>query len=152
MARDVLAAARELADQVLFPDAMRIDRLDALPAAHLDEFALMGLYGAPAAPAAGGLGLDPRETGLLVEELASGCLAAAFVLIQHFRLLATLAAPGTRAQLRDRWLADARPGRPPPPGAGAPGGGRGPPPPPARRSCAPRSARAAGGWTARRRG
>ena len=30
-AGDVLAAARRLADAVLFPDAMRVDRLDVLP-------------------------------------------------------------------------------------------------------------------------
>jgi hypothetical protein len=32
-AEDVLAIARELADEVLFPDAMRVDRLDVLPVA-----------------------------------------------------------------------------------------------------------------------
>ena len=30
-ARDVLAAARGLADDLLFPDAMRVDGLDVLP-------------------------------------------------------------------------------------------------------------------------
>src|ERR1700761_2947004 len=103
MARDVLSVARELADQVLFPDAMRVDRLDVLPDVLLDALAVAGLYGAPAPARAGGLGLDMREVGGVVEELASGCLAAAFVLIQHFRLLATLAAPAAPAQLRDRW-------------------------------------------------
>ena len=52
-ARDVLAAARGLADDLLFPDAMRVDGLDVLPLAHLDALAPLGLYGAPvpAAPA-----------------------------------------------------------------------------------------------------
>jgi len=45
--RDVLATVGELADEVLFPDAMRVDRLDVLPAAHLDALAAAGLYGAP---------------------------------------------------------------------------------------------------------
>jgi alkylation response protein AidB-like acyl-CoA dehydrogenase len=111
MARDVLFLARELADQVLFPDAMRVDLLDVLPSAHLDELAVAGLYGAPAPVQAGGLGLDVREVSAVVEELASGCLAAAFVLIQHFRLLATLAGQAVRPQLRDRWLAAACQGR-----------------------------------------
>jgi alkylation response protein AidB-like acyl-CoA dehydrogenase len=111
MARDVLFLARELADQVLFPDAMRVDRLDVLPSAHLDELAVAGLYGAPAPVQAGGLGLDVREVSAVVEELAGGCLAAAFVLIQHFRLLATLAGQAVRPQLRDRWLAAACQGR-----------------------------------------
>ena len=42
-APDVLAAARGLADDVLFPDAMRVDGLDAIPAAHLDARARRGV-------------------------------------------------------------------------------------------------------------
>ena len=91
-AEGVLAVARELADDVLFPDAMRVDHLDVLPVAHLDALAAAGLYGAPAPARTGGLGLDLGEVGSVVEELAGGCLAAAFVLIQHFRLVMTLAA------------------------------------------------------------
>jgi alkylation response protein AidB-like acyl-CoA dehydrogenase len=121
MAPDALAAARDLADRVLFPDAMRVDRLDALPAAHLDAVAAAGPYGAPAADDVGGLGLDLREVSGVVEELASGCLAVAFVLIQHFRLLATRLArealfllvfgsrPGIKTELL-RYLGAARPG------------------------------------------
>ena len=110
-AEGILASARHLADEVLFPDAMRVDRLDALPVSHLDAFAAAGLYGAPAPADAGGLGMDLAETGLVVEELAGGCLAATFVLIQHFRLVTTLAAEGTPAALRARWLTSACQGR-----------------------------------------
>lgn len=38
-AEDVRAVARRLADELLFPDAMRVDRLDVLPTAHLDALA-----------------------------------------------------------------------------------------------------------------
>jgi alkylation response protein AidB-like acyl-CoA dehydrogenase len=100
----VLAATRELADEVLFPDAMRVDGLDALPAAHLDALAAAGLYGAPAPREAGGLGLDLSGICSLAEELASGCLATAFVWIQNRGLVTTLAAEGTPAVLRDQWL------------------------------------------------
>jgi alkylation response protein AidB-like acyl-CoA dehydrogenase len=110
-AGDVLAVARELADEVLFPDAMRVDRLDVLPAAHLDALAAAGLYGAPVPAEAGGLGLDLLEVSNVIEELAGGCLATAFVLIQHFRLPMTLAADGAPPALRDRWLASAVQGR-----------------------------------------
>jgi alkylation response protein AidB-like acyl-CoA dehydrogenase len=110
-AEDIFAVARELADEVLFPDAMRVDRLDVLPAAHLDAFAKAGLYGAPAPADAGGLGLDLPKVSRVVEELASGCLAATFVLIQHFRLVMTLAADGAPPTIRDRWLASACQGR-----------------------------------------
>ena len=145
MAQDVLATARDLADQVLFPNAMRVDRLDVLPAASLDALAAAGLYGAPAPAEAGGLGLDLRQVSGVVEELASGCLAAAFVLIQHFRLVGTLAGGTAPPQLKDRWL-----GRPAAaacgPASRSPASSRG------RRSCAPSRPQVAGGWTGRRRG
>ena len=105
--RDVLAAARGLADDVLFPDAMRVDHLDAVPAAHLDALAAAGLYGAPVPVQAGGLGLDLGATCTVTEELASGCLATTFVWLQHRGLAMTLAADGTPAALRDRWLGPA---------------------------------------------
>ena len=100
----VLAATRRLADEVLFPDAMRVDGLDALPAAHLDALAAAGLYGAPAPCEAGGLGLDLSGICAVAEELASGCLATAFVWIQNRGLVTALAAEGMPAVLRDQWL------------------------------------------------
>ncbi len=105
--RDVLAAARGLADDLLFPDAMRVDRLDVLPVTHLDALAALGLYGAPVPVQAGGLGLDLAAFCAVVEELASGCLATTFVWLQHRGLVMTLAAEGTPAALRDRWLGPA---------------------------------------------
>ena len=105
--RDVLADARGLADDVLFPEAMRVDGLDVLPAAHLDALAAAGLYGAPVPVQAGGLGLDLGATCTVTEELASGCLATTFVWLQHRGLAMTLAADGTPAALRDRWLGPA---------------------------------------------
>ena len=107
----VLAATRRLADEVLFPDAMRVDGLDALPAAHLDALAAEGLYGALVPPEAGGLGLDLRATCAVVEELAGGCLATTFVWMQHRGLVMTLAAEGTPAALRDQWLGPACQGK-----------------------------------------
>ena len=106
-APDVLAVARGLADDVLFPDAMRVDGLDAIPAAHLAALAAAGLYGAPVPAEAGGLGLDLAASCAVVEELASGCLATTFVWMQHRGLVMTLAAEGTPAVLRDRWLGPA---------------------------------------------
>ena len=105
--RDVLAVARGLADDRLFPEAMRVDGLDVLPVAHLDALAAGGLYGAPVPVRAGGLGLDLAEYCAVVEELASGCLATTFVWLQHRGVVMTLAAEGTPAALRDRWLGPA---------------------------------------------
>ena len=101
-----VAAARRLAEDVLFPAAMRVDRLDVLPASQLDALAAAGLYGAPVARGDGGLGLDLHGTCAVTEELASGCLATTFVWLQNRGLVMTLAAGTTPAALRERWLAE----------------------------------------------
>jgi alkylation response protein AidB-like acyl-CoA dehydrogenase len=100
----VRPAVRRLADEMLFPEAMRVDGLDALPPAHLDALAAAGLYGAPVPAEAGGLGLDLEGICAVAEELASGCLATAFVWIQNRGLVTTLATEGAPAALRDQWL------------------------------------------------
>ena len=102
--RDVLVVARRLADHLLFPEAMRVDSLDALPAAQLDALAAEGLYGASVPVQAGGLGLDLGASCAVTEELASGCLTTTFVWLQHRGLAMTLAAEGTPAAPRDKWL------------------------------------------------
>ena len=101
---EVLAVARRLADDLLFPEAMRVEGLDVLPVAQLDALAAEGLYGASVPVEAGGLGLDLRAACAVTEELASGCLTTTFVWLQHRGLAMTLAAEGTPAALRDRWL------------------------------------------------
>ena len=107
-ARDVLAAARGLADDLLFPDAMRVDGLDVLPRAHLDALAALGLYGAPVPAGDGGLGLDLEAYCAVVEELASGCLTTTFVWLQHRGLVMTLAAGGSARPAAARCAAASR--------------------------------------------
>ena len=101
---DAVAVARRLADDLLFPDAMRVDVLDRLPSAHIDALAAAGLYGSIAPD---GLNLDPSALNAVGEELASGCLATAFVWVQHLGLLSTLAFGPEPAALRSSWLAAA---------------------------------------------
>jgi alkylation response protein AidB-like acyl-CoA dehydrogenase len=69
--RDVLGAARRLADDLLFPEAMRVEGLDVLPVAQLDALAAEGLYGAPVPVQAGGLGLDLRAACAVTERAAA---------------------------------------------------------------------------------
>jgi alkylation response protein AidB-like acyl-CoA dehydrogenase len=107
----IVAVARRLADDVLFPDANRVDSLDAIPVTQLDALAAEGLYGASVPPQAGGLGLDLLTMSAVTEELASGCLATAFVWVQHHGLAMTLAAETTPAALRDQWLEPACQGK-----------------------------------------
>lgn len=108
---DIRCTARRLADEVLFPDAKRIDGLDAIPQEHFDALAGAGLFGASAPAAAGGLGLELPAMCSVTEELASGCLATAFVWIQHFRLLTTLAGGWTPSGPAGDWLTAACQGK-----------------------------------------
>ena len=101
-----VAAARALADEVLFPAALAVDRADAVLAGHLDRLADAGLYALAGPPEAGGLGSDPHAVAPVVEALAGGCLATAFVWAQHHglvRMLTSEAGP----ELRARWLGPA---------------------------------------------
>jgi alkylation response protein AidB-like acyl-CoA dehydrogenase len=97
------ATIDELAARLL-SDAADVDAADALPAGHLRGLARAGLFGIFAPVAEGGLGLSRPETWPVVEELASACLATAFVWIQHFGLLEALLDPATPAGLRAELL------------------------------------------------
>jgi alkylation response protein AidB-like acyl-CoA dehydrogenase len=96
--------AEEIAEEVLFPAAMSVDRADRIPASHLDLLAEEGFYGVAAPPEAGGLGVaDMAAAAHLVETLASGCLATAFVWIQHHGCVLA-AAFSQQPGVTERWL------------------------------------------------
>jgi alkylation response protein AidB-like acyl-CoA dehydrogenase len=102
-AADVLASARRLADDVLFPAALEVDAADLVPRSHLGALAANGLYGLWGPADAGGLDVD-AVTGLrVVETLAGGCLTTAFVWLQHAGVVRQIAQ--ARAAVRDTWLA-----------------------------------------------
>jgi alkylation response protein AidB-like acyl-CoA dehydrogenase len=101
-----VAKAHVLADEVLFPAALAVDRSDSVPVAHFDRVAEAGLYALAGPPEHGGLDSDPYAAGPVLEALAGGCLATAFVWAQHHGLVRMLhqeAGP----ELRDRWLGPA---------------------------------------------
>lgn len=100
---DYLHAARRIADDLLFPHALAVDRSGTLPSGHLEALGDAGLYGVAAPVADGGLGTDDLRTlAGLVETLAEGCLTTAFVWIQHHGTVASVAAAS--GAVRDRWL------------------------------------------------
>jgi alkylation response protein AidB-like acyl-CoA dehydrogenase len=78
-----MRAAQEIADEVLFADAAAVDRADRVPTAHLDLLAAEGFYGLT----------EPDDLAPAVEAFAGGCLATAFVWLQHHGALR--AAAGT---------------------------------------------------------
>src|SRR2546430_2750565 len=94
-AGQLLDNARSVAEDVLFPSAMAVDRADRIPAEHLDLLAAQGFYG-PSRD------LPTVDLCRVVETLASGCLATTFVWLQHLGGL-WAAAESTRPGVRDRW-------------------------------------------------
>src|SRR5262245_16466012 len=71
----LLDRAVAIADDLLFPAADAVDRADRVPEEHFDLLEREGLYDVA------DLGVDAR--GPITEALAGGCLATAFVWIQH---------------------------------------------------------------------
>lgn len=99
----LVARAREIADEVLWPAALAVDRSGALPASHFDALAAAGLYGVG--------DTSVSVVSSIAEALAGGCLATAFVWIQHHGSVRSLAAPDAPAALRHRWLEPLRRGQ-----------------------------------------
>jgi alkylation response protein AidB-like acyl-CoA dehydrogenase len=93
---DVVARARQLAEEVLFPAALATDAADVVPREILDALAEAGLYGSA-------LDVDFPTVCAVQEALASGCLTTAFLWAQHLGLVHVLAMSGDE-DLRDRWL------------------------------------------------
>jgi alkylation response protein AidB-like acyl-CoA dehydrogenase len=102
----LVAAARRLADDVLAPDAERVDA-QGVPREHLRQIAAAGLLGLAAPAPAGGAGAPPavfREVG---ELLAGADCSTWFVQVQHHTPVLRLLASGLRPEL----LADLATGR-----------------------------------------
>jgi alkylation response protein AidB-like acyl-CoA dehydrogenase len=95
--------AQELADEVLFPSALEVDRDGMPPRRQLDRLAEAGLFGVIGPTSHGGLGADHATFCSVIERLAGGCLTTAFVWLQHHGAVAAVAhADGV---VQDRWLA-----------------------------------------------
>lgn len=98
-----VAFAERFADEVLFPAALETEAAGVVPSRHLDALAEAGLYGMAGPVDAGGLDLDRDAAHAVVEALAGGCLATAFVWVQHHGLVRAMAADAPAA-VADEWL------------------------------------------------
>jgi alkylation response protein AidB-like acyl-CoA dehydrogenase len=100
-----LERARRIADEVFFPAATAVDLSDRVPPQHFDLLAREGFYGLAGPPEYGGLDDDGIAAfSRILETLASGCLATAFVWLQHHGAVRAVAACD-RPDLREGWLA-----------------------------------------------
>lgn len=100
---DIVERARRVADDVLFPAALKTDASAEVPVASLDALAREGLYGIDGPVDAGGLALEDSDRWAVIEALASGCLSTTFVWIQHHSVVRAVAG-STTPGVRERWL------------------------------------------------
>lgn len=107
---DIVERARTLADEVLFPAAVEVDRTGTVPESHWQALAEEGFYALAAPPELGGAGLGLPEIVEVLETMAGGCLATTFTWIQHHGVVLSLAM-SRNAAVRDLWLADLAAGR-----------------------------------------
>jgi alkylation response protein AidB-like acyl-CoA dehydrogenase len=99
---DFVDRANQVAEDVLFPNALVTDGLDAVPVGNLDALAKAGLYGLSGPVMADGGEIDFEVFAKVQEILAGACLATAFVWAQHHGLVRNLMDAPKR--LRDEWL------------------------------------------------
>ena len=102
-AAEALSQAGHVAEELLFPAAMKVDAADEIPSAHFDSLARAGLYGLAGPVGAGGLDVDLATFCSVIEIMAGGCLATTFVWLQHHSTVRALAAT-PNSLLRERWL------------------------------------------------
>ena len=100
---DLLAESGRLADELLWPEALAVDRAATIPAGHYDAMAELGLFAMLAPLELGGLGLDREQVRRILRVLGRGCGATAFAFAQHGGVVAAVANT-SNTDLRDRWL------------------------------------------------
>ena len=101
--RQMVLAVRQFVDKQVVTAAQGLDIAHAHPSGQVAALGELGILGALADPRYGGLGLDPRTTGMIVEELARGSAALASIVVAHLALSQAIAGAGTPDQ-RERLL------------------------------------------------
>ncbi len=102
--REVVAVAREFAQQEIAPHAAEWDRTKEYPHAVMSKLGELGFYGMLIPEEYDGLGLDALTYLMVIEEIAAADASVAISLSVHNSLPATmLLRHGTDAQ-KERWL------------------------------------------------
>lgn len=99
----LLARAREIADQVLAPQAQETDQASTLPLENVRVLAEAGLLGMSVPVEYGGQGAPGRAVREFMEILAGGCGVTAFLLFQHLGACRQIAGSENEA-LKERLL------------------------------------------------
>jgi alkylation response protein AidB-like acyl-CoA dehydrogenase len=101
--RQMVFAVRQLVDKQVVPAAQDLDVAHAHPAGLVTGLGELGILGALVDPRYGGLGLDPRTTVMIIEELARGSATLAAIALAHFVVTHAIQS-GATAEQRERLL------------------------------------------------
>lgn len=93
--------ATDLAEEVLFPNALEVERAENVPVSNLEQIVESGLYGLIAPTDLGGAGADMSTLLDVIETFAGGCLNTCFVWTQHQG--ATRAVVESEQPVHDAW-------------------------------------------------
>jgi len=86
----MIAVAERLADELLAPNAERVDQADLVPSSHFDALGEAGLFGIAGRPEHGGSALPTPVARRAMAAVAGGCGATFFVWVQHHSIVRTL--------------------------------------------------------------
>ena len=106
----VRAEVREIVNDVVRPNAERVDQEGVFPRENLQALARAGYNGVLAPKEYGGLGLDHVAFAIAAEEIGSACASTALVYVMHVGAVQTIALYGNDDQKR-RWVSSAREGK-----------------------------------------
>lgn len=103
------ASIRETVDEVIRPNAERIDREGVFPSENLQALAGKGWNSLIIPTEYDGLGLDYTAFALAAEEIGKGCPSTSLIYVMHVGAAQTLVYYGTEDQ-KQRWLKPVRQG------------------------------------------
>ncbi|GMK45016.1 acyl-CoA dehydrogenase [Paenibacillus glycanilyticus] len=107
--RQLVASIRETVDEVIRPNAERIDREGVFPSENLQALADKGWNSLIIPTDYDGLGLDYTAFALAAEEIGKGCPSTSLIYVMHVGAAQTLVYYGTEDQ-KQRWLKSVRRG------------------------------------------
>ncbi|WP_435166378.1 acyl-CoA dehydrogenase family protein [Paenibacillus glycanilyticus] len=105
----LVASIRETVDEVIRPNAERIDREGVFPSENLQALADKGWNSLIIPTDYDGLGLDYTAFALAAEEIGKGCPSTSLIYVMHVGAAQTLVYYGTEDQ-KQRWLKPVRRG------------------------------------------
>jgi alkylation response protein AidB-like acyl-CoA dehydrogenase len=103
------AQVRSIVEEVIRPNAARVDAESIFPRENLAALAKAGWNGVLLPKELGGLGLDHVAFAIAAEEIGRACASTALVYVMHVGAAQTIALYGTDDQ-KKRWLVPARDG------------------------------------------